>query len=273
MRSAEPIACAPEAHAELTANDGPRRPWRIDSAPAPALLIISGTDSGETCCGAAFAQRVLAVDERGDAADAGAEHAADALGLVWMRGRRRAGVASPALVLPARVGERLGAGGDRELREAVGAARLLGGEEVARVEVRARPLAVGDAALAGAPALVQRARADAERRDRAHSGDDDRLHRYSREAISWMASSTVLTSATSEPFSSTPKCSCTICESSARSSESMSSASNVASGVICAGSAPKVCQRLDHDLLDLLCGDGCAHVGPFGWCDASVLRH
>jgi hypothetical protein len=50
MRSAPPIACAPEAHAELTANEGPRRSWRIDSAPAPALLIISGTDSGETYC-------------------------------------------------------------------------------------------------------------------------------------------------------------------------------------------------------------------------------
>ncbi len=95
----------------------------------------------------------------------------------------RAHLARPT-VLPAGVGQRLGAGGDRELREAVGAARLLGGEEVGRVEVGACALAVGDAALAGAPALVQRARADAERRDRPDSGDDDRLHRYSREAIS-----------------------------------------------------------------------------------------
>ena len=32
----------------LSAKLGPRSPWRSDSAAAPALLIISGTDNGDT---------------------------------------------------------------------------------------------------------------------------------------------------------------------------------------------------------------------------------
>ena len=52
------------------------------------------------------------------------------------------------LALPAGVGERLGAGGERELGEAVGAARLLDREEVAGVELDAARLAVADAAHA-----------------------------------------------------------------------------------------------------------------------------
>ena len=104
IRIAMPIACAPEAHAVLTAKVGPRRSWRIDRAPAPALLIISGTASGETYSRAAFAQRVLAVDERGDAADAGAEHAADALGRVWERLASQPASASASAQAPARAG-------------------------------------------------------------------------------------------------------------------------------------------------------------------------
>jgi hypothetical protein len=48
VRTAEPIAWAPAAHADTTPYDGPWRPWRIASAAAPALPIMSGTDSGET---------------------------------------------------------------------------------------------------------------------------------------------------------------------------------------------------------------------------------
>ena len=51
MRAAAPIACAPAAHAETIPHTCPRSPWRIDSAAAPALLIMSGTASGETRSG------------------------------------------------------------------------------------------------------------------------------------------------------------------------------------------------------------------------------
>ncbi len=46
--TASPIAWAPAAQAESGANDGPRSLWRMATAPAPALPIMSGIDSGET---------------------------------------------------------------------------------------------------------------------------------------------------------------------------------------------------------------------------------
>src|SRR3712207_8360073 len=51
--------------------------------------------------------------------------------------------------------------------EAVRAAHLLLGQELRRLELRGRALAVLDAALPGGPALVQRAGADAQRGDGA----------------------------------------------------------------------------------------------------------
>jgi len=50
-RIAVPIASAPDEHAETVPNAGPRRPWRMLSAAAAALPIISGTASGDTCLG------------------------------------------------------------------------------------------------------------------------------------------------------------------------------------------------------------------------------
>ena len=43
-----PSECEPAEHAESGANDGPRSPWRMLTAPAPALPIMSGIESGET---------------------------------------------------------------------------------------------------------------------------------------------------------------------------------------------------------------------------------
>ena len=51
IRAAAPIACAPDAHADMTPNTGPRTPWRIASSPAAALPISNGIDSGETRSG------------------------------------------------------------------------------------------------------------------------------------------------------------------------------------------------------------------------------
>ena len=51
MRAAAPIECAPAAHADRIEYEWPRSPWRIDTAPAAALPIISGTASGETAFG------------------------------------------------------------------------------------------------------------------------------------------------------------------------------------------------------------------------------
>jgi len=47
-RAASPIAWAPAAQADSVAKDGPRRVWRMLTAPAPALPIIRGMASGET---------------------------------------------------------------------------------------------------------------------------------------------------------------------------------------------------------------------------------
>jgi len=51
IRSAAPIACVPEAQADITPNTGPRRPWRIASSPDAALPMISGIESGDTRSG------------------------------------------------------------------------------------------------------------------------------------------------------------------------------------------------------------------------------
>ena len=170
MRSAQPIACAPEAQAELTAKEGPRRPWRIDSAPAPALLIISGTDSGETYWPPRSRSVSWPSTSVRDAADAGAEHAADALG-----GRRAAPCSQPASA-SASAQAPIASCVKRSARRASLAERNSVGSKSAQRPHRR------DAAHAGAPALVQRTRADAERRDRTDPGDDDRLHpRYRRE--------------------------------------------------------------------------------------------
>ena len=50
-RIAVPIASAPEEQAETVPNAGPRSPWRMLTAAAAALPIISGTASGETLFG------------------------------------------------------------------------------------------------------------------------------------------------------------------------------------------------------------------------------
>ncbi len=51
MRAASPMACVPDAQADITPNTGPRRPWRIATSPAAALPMISGMASGETRSG------------------------------------------------------------------------------------------------------------------------------------------------------------------------------------------------------------------------------
>ena len=115
--------------------------------------------------GPAVAQDVVGVLDRVDPADAGADDAPDPLGVVG----RLVGV-------PARLGDRLGGRDAGELGPAVGAARLLDREVLGRVVGVAAPRAVLDAAGACAPALVERAGADAQRRDGAQPGDDYFAH-------------------------------------------------------------------------------------------------
>jgi hypothetical protein len=98
--------------------------------------------------------------------------------------------------------------------------------------------AVLDAGGASAPALVERPRADAQGRDGTDAGDDDLASPAARLTTRSTASPTVLIWATSSPLSWTPNSSSMICESSARSSESTSSSSNVASREICDSSTP-----------------------------------
>src|SRR4051794_39161715 len=146
----------------------------MDTAAAAALLIISGTESG----GASFSpppptkslaassrpaadQEPLAPLERPDAAEAGAGHGGDARALIGQ------------LLPPPRLGQRLVARHQRELREAVGAAHLLDREVLGGVELVGRAGAVLDPDDARAPALVQRAGADPESGDGADAGDDD----------------------------------------------------------------------------------------------------
>src|SRR4029079_14484881 len=76
-------------------------------------------------------------------------------------------------VLPARVLDRLGGGRERQLGEAVGPAHLLDGEMLLGLELARAAEAVLDAGATRAPALVEGARADAQRRHRAHARDDD----------------------------------------------------------------------------------------------------
>src|SRR3954451_21100885 len=170
--------------------------------------------------------------ERDQPADAGAKHTPDATRLVV------------ALAVPAGLLDCLLCGDKCELREAIRAPGLLAGEEVERVEALAGSLPVLDRYRAGGPALEQRVGAHAKRRDRADSGDDDLSHDYLFATMKSTASPTVLRFSTSDDLNLTPYSSSTICDSSARSSESTSSSSNVASRLICAGSAPKVSSDL-----------------------------
>src|SRR4029453_4618739 len=123
-------------------------------------------------------------------------------------------------------------------REAVGAAHLLLGEVIRGLELVCAADAVLDARHAGAPALVERARTDAQGRDGADSCDDDLAVHQARLTTRSTASPTVLIFATSSPLSWTPCSSSMICESSARSSESTSSSSKVESRVISDSSTP-----------------------------------
>ena len=106
----------------------------------------------------------MVVLERADAADAGADDAGDP------------GRVIRQLVGPAGLGQRLVARHHRELREAVGAARLLDREVLLGLVLAGLALSVLDTGLPGEPALVQGAGADTQRGDGADAGDDDLGH-------------------------------------------------------------------------------------------------
>ena len=82
IRVAAPIEFAPAAQADTTPKVWPSSPWRIETWPASALPIMSGTVSGDTRFGAAIAQRVVLLLDRREPADAGPDDAADAVGVV-----------------------------------------------------------------------------------------------------------------------------------------------------------------------------------------------
>ena len=108
--AASTSAWVPAAHAVLTVWHGPCQPQRIDTVALGALGIIIGTRNGDTRRAPFSRPEEDLLLERGDAADAGGdEHAATQRVALDLAG----------------LGERLGGGGQRHLRDAVGAARLL----------------------------------------------------------------------------------------------------------------------------------------------------
>jgi hypothetical protein len=161
-RSAMPIACAPAAQADTVPNDCPRRSCFIAITPDAAFAISSGIDSGEIRS-APSSRRMMC----------------------WC-----SSVPMPPMPVPITLAARSGstggppfqpassiaspAGRECELRVAVRAAHLLHGEVLLRLELARAAVALLDTGHAGRPALVERPRAHAQRRDRAHSGDDDR---------------------------------------------------------------------------------------------------
>src|SRR5205807_10303367 len=106
-------------------------------------------------------QRIQPLLQGPAAAVAGADHRAYAVG-----GRREP-------LVPARLLDRLVRGHDRELREAVVALDLLALQVLGRIEVDAAPEPVGDAGLAGTPALEEGVGPDPKRADRSDAGDND----------------------------------------------------------------------------------------------------
>src|SRR6185295_4395086 len=102
---------------------------------------------------------------------------------------------------PARVLERLLGGRKRELREAIRAAHLLDREVLLRLELARAAVAVLDAGHARRPALVQRPRTHAQRRDRAYASDDDRARHPSFDITRSTACRTVFTPSRSSPLS------------------------------------------------------------------------
>src|SRR5207248_4753270 len=113
---------------------------------------------------------------------------------------------------------------------------LLGREMLGRIELGGCAFAVFDPRGSRAPPVIQGPGADAEWRDGAHSGDDYLTLHPARLTTRSIASPTVLMLFMSPPLSWTPYSSSTIWEISARSSESTSSSSNVASREISDGS-------------------------------------
>src|SRR5262249_2217361 len=145
--------------------------------------------------------------QRAEPADPGADHAADPVRLI----RERVAARPPSLL------DRLLRGGDCQLGEAVGAPRLLLGEQVKRVEVAAAADAVLDPARAGAPALDQGVAADPERGNGADARYHDPPNHPALATTRSITSPTVFTSLTSSPRSSTPNSSSMIWASSTRS--------------------------------------------------------
>src|SRR5262249_54921827 len=153
--------------------------------------------------------------QRADAADAGPVHAPDPGAVV------RQLIAVPASLL-----ERLVSGHHRELGEAVRPPGLLHRQVVGGVELGGCAFPVLDARGAVAPPLVQRVGADAQRADGADSGDYDFALHPALLTTRSIASPTVWILRASSPLIVTPYSSSMICESSVRSSESMSRSSN-----------------------------------------------
>jgi hypothetical protein len=138
------MACPAEAQALEVVKHVPRRPWRMATCPLTAFGHDLGHEVRADAPRALLDQAVVLLLDAGDAADAGAQDAAEALaaGLV-QRGR-----------VQARVAQRLGGRDQRPHRERIELA------QVGRLEVLQRiPLDAGrelDGLLAGVEALDRR---------------------------------------------------------------------------------------------------------------------
>src|SRR6185436_208043 len=195
----------------------------MDSAPGAALLIISGTASGETLFGP------------------------ESRSTSWLC----SSVPMPPMPVPMMQAIRVGSYGSSSDQPASASAsspatiancvkrsaRLLDGQVLLGLVLAGLALSVLDTGLPGEPALVQGAGADTQRGDGADAGDDDLGH-PARWTTRSTASPTVLILPTSSPLSFTPYSSSMIWDSSARSSESTSSSSKVDSSLMSSASGP-----------------------------------
>ena len=192
--SAVPIACAPAAQADTVPNDWPRRSCLIDTTPDAAFAISSGIDSGETVLGALRRAARCAAPRacrcRRCRCRSRSRRASGSIG--GLPSSQRASSSASAAAVSASCVKR------SERRTSLTERCSLGSKSLQRP----KPSSMPD--WPGAPALVQGAGADAERRDGAHSRDDDGAAHDSFASTRSTAWPTVVTPFMSSPLSCTP---------------------------------------------------------------------
>ena len=232
----------------------------MDSAPGAALLIISGTASGETFFG----------PESRSTSWLCSSVPMPPMPVPMMQAIRVGVVRQLAVDQPASASASSPATIANCVKRSARRASLTDRCSLGSYS-RATPSPSSIPDLAGEPALIQGAGADTQRGDGADTGDDDLGH-PARFTTRSTASPTVLILPTSSPLSFTPYSSSMICDSSARSSESTSSSSKVASSLISSGSGPN-CARASRTVVStasgvMVSGHGSGPLSGGGWGQA-----